>query len=159
MPAKSIFAFLLSLSLFTCAFAQDRWPQFRGPQSLGAVDGPNLPDTWSKTENVAWVTDIPGVGWSSPIVWGDNIFVTSVISAVEGEKVKKGLYFGGERPLAKDEHRWVVYCVDFKTGKIRWEREVYKGILASAQLKHLKNSYASETPVTDGERVYAYFGT
>lgn len=158
MPAKSIFAFLLSLSLFTCAFAQDRWPQFRGSQSLGAVDGPNLPDTWSKTENVAWATDIPGVGWSSPIVWGDNIFVTSVISSVEGEKAKKGLYFGGERPLAKDEHRWVVYCIDFKTGKIRWEREVYKGILASAQLKHLKNSYASETPVTDGERVYAYFG-
>ena len=65
---------------------------------------------------------------------------------------------GGERPPAKDEHRWVVYCVDFKTGKIRWDREVYRGILASAQSKHLKNSYASETPVTDGERVYAYFG-
>src|SRR5258708_6028563 len=98
---KSPFAFLLSLSLFTCAFAQDRWPQFRGSQSLGAADAPNLPDTWSKTENVAWATNIPGVGWSSPIVWGDNIFITSVISSVEGEKAKKGLYFGGERPLAK----------------------------------------------------------
>ena len=158
MTAKSIFALLLSLSLFTCALAQDRWPQFRGSQSLGTADAPNLPDTWSKTENVAWTTAIPGVGWSSPIVWGDNIFVTSVISSAEGEKPKKGLYMGGERPPAKDEHRWVVYCVDFKTGKIRWDREVYRGILTSAQSKHLKNSYASETPVTDGERVYAYFG-
>jgi outer membrane protein assembly factor BamB len=156
--AKSIFALLLSLSLFTCALAQDRWPQFRGPQSLGTADAPNLPDTWSKTGNVAWTTAIPGVGWSSPIVWGNNIFVTSVISSVDGEQPKKGLYFGGERPPAKDEHRWVVYCVDFKTGKIRWDREVYRGILTSAQSKHLKNSYASETPVTDGERVYAYFG-
>lgn len=140
---------------FTIA-AQDRWPQFRGPQSSGVVEDTNLPDKWSATENVAWKTDIPGVGWSSPIVWGDKIFVTSVINAGDTEPPKKGLYFGGERPAPPSEHRWMVYAVDFRTGKVLWEREVFRTVPKIT--RHLKNSYASETPVTDGERVYVYFG-
>ena len=140
------------------AFVSDngQWPQFRGPQSIGVVEDPQLPDKWSATENVAWKTDIPGMGWSSPTVWGDYIFLTSVVSSIAGEAPKKGLYFGGERKPATDVHRWMVYCIDFKTGKIRWEQEVKKG--PPENPRHLKNSYASETPVTDGERVYAYFG-
>jgi len=151
LAAVSVMTIVLSGTL-----AQSNWPQFRGPGSLGVAEDPNLPDKWSTTENVAWKTEIPGTGWSSPAVWGDNIFVTSVVSSIEGEKPKKGLYFGGERPAPKDLHRWVVYCVDFKTGKVRWEQEVMKGPPPSP--RHLKNSYASETPVTDGERVYALFG-
>ena len=134
----------------------DNWPQFRGPQSTGVVEDTRLPDKWSTTENVAWKTEIPGVGWSSPVVWGDRIYVTSVIDTGSMEKPKKGLYFGGERPASKDEHRWMVYAVDFKTGKIVWEREAHKAVPDAPH--HLKNSYASETPVTDGERVYVYFG-
>jgi outer membrane protein assembly factor BamB len=135
----------------------DRWPQFRGPDSLGVSDDPALPDKWSATENVAWKIPIQGMGWSSPIVWGDQIFVTSVISAGEVEPPKKGLYFGGERQkISEAEHRWMVYCLDFKTGKVIWEREAQRGIPPST--RHLKNSYASETPTTDGERIYAYFG-
>ncbi len=156
MRTRPIIAFSLALVLSFAASANERWPQFRGPSATGVADDPRLPDTWSKTENVAWATEIPGTGWSSPVVWGDNIFVTTVISKEAKEAPKKGLYFGGERKAALDEHRWVVYCVDWKTGKIRWEREVHKG--APAHSRHLKNSYASETPVTDGERVYAYFG-
>jgi putative pyrroloquinoline-quinone binding quinoprotein/putative pyrroloquinoline-quinone-binding quinoprotein len=138
--------------------APENWPQFRGPDSSGvAADSPRLPDRWGKTENIAWKTEIPGRGWSSPVVWGDTIFLTSVVSSAPEEPAKKGLYFGGNRlePPAV-EHRWVVSSVDFKTGKILWEREVHKGVPQSA--RHLKNSYASETPTTDGERVYAYFG-
>jgi outer membrane protein assembly factor BamB len=147
-------ALLLAVPVF-CAV--DNWPQFRGPGSTGVVaDDPKLPEKWSTTENVAWKTDIPGVGWSSPVTWGDRIFVTSVISSASKEPPKKGLYFGGERGAPTYEHRWMVYCLDFKTGKILWEREVHKGVPASS--RHLKNSYASETPVTDGERLYAYFG-
>jgi outer membrane protein assembly factor BamB len=153
---RTLVAALVMLVVISGAAADDRWPQFRGPGSLGVAEDPSLPDKWSTTENVAWKTDIPGMGWSSPIVWGDNIFLTSVISSVDGEKPKKGLYFGGERPAPTDIHRWVVYCLDFKTGKIKWEREVHKG--APASTRHLKNSFASETPVTDGERVYACFG-
>jgi outer membrane protein assembly factor BamB len=136
----------------------EHWPQFRGPGSTGvAVDDPRLPDRWSQTENLAWKTDIPGRGWSSPVVWGDHIFLTTVISTAPEEPAKKGLYLGGNRPEPPNaEHRWMVYAVDFRTGKIRWEREVQRAVPKSS--RHLKNSFASETPVTDGERIYAYFG-
>lgn len=156
MLARLISALMISMMLLTAAFADEKWAQFRGPGAMGVTEDPTLPDTWSTTENVAWKTEIPGSGWSSPVVWGDNIFVTSVVSSVEGEKPKKGLYFGGERKAAADVHRWMVYCVDWKTGRIRWQREVLQSVPQSS--RHLKNSYASETPVTDGERVYAYFG-
>lgn len=150
----------LVLALGSClalsAATIDNWPQFRGPRSEGLADDPNLPDRWSQTENVVWKTEIPGRGWSSPIVWGDRVFVTTVASAEPKEKAKKGLYFGGERGAPTDEHRWLVYCLDFKTGKVLWEREVHKGVPSGS--RHLKNSYASETPTTDGELVYAYFG-
>jgi outer membrane protein assembly factor BamB len=156
MLRKPFLVPVVGLLLLTGTLAHDNWPQFRGPGSLGVAEDPNLPETWSANENVAWKTQIPGTGWSSPTVWGDSIFVTSVISSVDGEKPKKGLYFGGERTAPQDIHRWMVYCLDFKTGSIRWEREVHKGPPQSSH--HLKNSYASETPVTDGERLYAYFG-
>jgi len=152
--------YLMILSLVCLLYsgisAQDRWPQFRGPQSTGVAENPGLPDKWSATENVAWKTEIPGVGWSSPIVWDDKIFLTSVINTGDSEPPKKGLYFGGERPAPQAEHRWMVYAVDFKTGKLLWENEVYRAVPKIT--RHLKNSYASETPVTDGERIYAYFG-
>src|SRR5437762_12343051 len=145
------------LSFLVALKAGVHWPQFRGPQSTGVAEDPALPDTWSTTRNVVWKAGIPGSGWSSPVVWGDRIFLTSVISTVTPEAPKKGLYFGGNREsIPSDEHRWMVYAVDWKTGKMVWEREVHRGSPRSSH--HLKNTYASETPVTDGERVYAYFG-
>jgi len=152
---KRIILYLL-LSIIG-AFAQNNSPQFRGEHSLGIGAGGNLPTTWSTNENVAWKVNVPGSGWSSPIVWGDKIFVTSVIKDGEVEPPKKGLYSGGERPnLSKDTHHWMVYCFDWQTGKKVWEHQVHAGSPDSSV--HLKNTYASETPVTDGERVYAYFG-
>jgi outer membrane protein assembly factor BamB len=156
MPIRRLLILSFLCVSYIAANAQTNWPQFRGAQSLGVAEDSNLPDKWSATENVAWKTDIPGVGWSSPIVWGNQIFLTSVINTGDTEPPKKGLYFGGERPVPPAEHRWMVYSVDFRTGKILWEREVFKGVPKFS--RHLKNSYASETPVTDGERVYAYFG-
>lgn len=148
---------LLALVVPVAVIANEHWPQFRGPGSTGVVEDPALPEKWSATENVAWKTPIPGMGWSSPIVWGDRVFLTTVVTAGDIEPPKKGLYFGGERPgLSQDQHRWMVYCLDVRTGKILWEREAYKGLVKTS--RHLKNSYASETPVTDGQRIYAYFG-
>ncbi len=145
-----------ALLLLVVPLAAD-WPQFRGPRSVGVVEDPRLPDSWSPTDNVAWKTDIPGHAWSSPVVWGDRIFLTSAIPAAEIEPPKKGLYLGGNRPAPPtDPHRWVVYAIDWKSGKIVWEKEVHRGVPKSA--RHLKNTFASETPATDGERVYAYFG-
>jgi outer membrane protein assembly factor BamB len=148
---------MLWILLLGAALAPDHWPQFRGPDASGVAEDKRLPERWSETENVAWKTAIPGVGWSSPVVWGDRIFVTSVIPMVEQEKPRTGIYLDGRRVKPPPgEHRWMVYCIDFETGKIRWEREVHRSVPKSA--RHLKNSFASETPVTDGERVYAYFG-
>lgn len=149
---------LLTLSMAAIAVAAtDNWPQFRGAGSTGvADDDPRLPDEWSSTKNVVWKADIPGRGWSSPIVWGNRVFVTTVVPTEAKEKARKGLYFGGERGIPTDEHRWMLYAFDFDTGKVVWEREVHKSVPAFS--RHLKNSYASETPVTDGRHVYAYFG-
>src|SRR5262245_14209229 len=118
MLIQGILPIALVLLASMVSSAEDRWPQFRGPQSLGVAEDPALPDKWSTTENVAWKTAIPGIGWSSPIVWGDRIFLTSVVSAGEVETPKKGLYFGGERQnIPQAEHRYVVYSVDWTTGK------------------------------------------
>lgn len=149
--------FILTLLAVSTAVAQNNWPQFRGESSLGVSDNKNLPITWSTNENVAWSVPVPGSGWSSPIVWEDKIFVTSVIKDGEVEPPKKGLYFGGERKTpSKDIHHWMVYCYDWKTGKKLWEKQVHEGSPSTSI--HLKNTYASETPLTDGQRVYAYFG-
>ncbi len=148
-----------ALVVFTARAAEsaDNWPQFRGPGSLGVSENPGLPDRWSATENVAWKTPIPGRGWSSPIVWGNRVFVTTVAGEAEMEAPKKGLYFGGERPeVPKDTHHWLVLCLDLNSGREVWRQEARAGTPLN-QL-HVKNTYASETPVTDGERVYAYFG-
>ncbi len=152
----AICVMLVALGAAPLARGADNWPQFRGPNAAGIAEGARLPERWSATEHVAWKTAIPGRGWSSPIVWGDRIFVTSVVASGEIEPARKGLYFGGERPASAAEHRWMVYAVDWATGKIVWEREAHRG--APPVARHLKNSYASETPVTDGERLYVYFG-
>ena len=131
------------------------WPQFRGPRSDGLGEGASLPDRWTTTENVVWKIDVPGWGWSSPVVWDDKVFLTSAVVDPPVPTPKVGGYPGGNVKPG-DVHRWVVYCIDRKTGKLLWEREVHKGV--PPQPRHPKNSYASDTPVTDGERVYAYFG-
>ena len=133
------------------------WPQFRGPGALGVADHPNLPDRWSTNENVAWKVEVPGRGWSSPIVWGERVFVTTVVSEGEVEPAKKGLYFGGERKeIPQAEHRWLVLGFDLKSGRELWRQEAHRGTPPNPL--HVKNTYASATPVTDGERVYACFG-
>ncbi len=147
---------LMTLCLCQSANAGDTWPQFRGPGSAGVVeDDPSLPEVWSATQNVAWKVPVPGRAWSSPIVWKDKVFLTSAVQDGETEEPQKGLYLGGERPAPENQHRWMVYCLDANTGQILWEREAHKGVPGP---RHLKNSYASETPATDGELVYAYFG-
>jgi outer membrane protein assembly factor BamB len=130
----------------------NNWPQFRGPGARGiAAPGARLPEEWSATSNVAWKAAIPGRGWSSPVVWGDRVFVTTAVSAGPAQPAKPGFYMGN---LLQTNQEWKVICLDLASGKARWERVVHSGVPVGAA--HSKNSYASETPVTDGERVYAY---
>ena len=139
---------------------QDQWPLFRGPDAGAVADDPRLPETWSETENVIWRADIPGLGWSSPVVWDDHIFLTTALSDGEERAPIPGLYDPGADSGAirsSASHRWLVYDLDFETGTIRWVRELHTA--APSIERHIKNSYASETPVTDGERLYVYFGS
>jgi outer membrane protein assembly factor BamB len=114
--------------------AREYWSQWRGPSGQGLVEGTGYPDSWSETENVRWKVEVPGRGHSSPIVWADRIFVTTA--------------YGGERRT--------VLCFRRENGELLWEAEAPP----PDTVEHLwsKNSYATATPVTDGERVYALFG-
>jgi len=136
---------------------EQNWTRFRGPGNRGVSSSANQPIEWSSTRNVRWKTPTAGRGWSSPIVWGNRIYLTSTVNTGKSEDPKKGLYFGGERPNApKTEHEWKVVCLDLDSGREIWNRTVHRGLPATGL--HIKNSFASETPVTDGKAVYAYFG-
>ncbi|WP_417747318.1 PQQ-binding-like beta-propeller repeat protein [Rosistilla oblonga] len=153
--------FLSMAALILCgstrALAED-WPQFRGPESRGVSEAMELPDRWSESENVVWKTPIAGRGWSSPIVVGDRLFLTTVTrNTGKPEDAKPGLYFGGNREKPADvPHAWKAICLDRKSGKPLWEKTLHQGKPATS--RHIKNSYASETPVSDGERLYVLFG-
>ncbi len=149
-------------SLLAAVRADDKvddgnWPMFRGPRATGVAAGDNLPDQWSATENVEWKVEIPGRGWSSPIVWGNRIFLTTVVNTGQTAESKKGLYLKGEQRDPVDaQHLWKVLCLDLVSGKLLWEQTAHEGKPVTPL--HTKNTYASETPVTDGKQVYAYFG-
>lgn len=143
------------LSLPVTGLAAD-WPQFRGPGARGVAEGATFPDRWSTTENVAWKVEIPGRGWSSPIVAKGKVFLTTAVSRGETEEPRKGLYLGGERPPSAVPHEWWVYCLDLGSGKVRWQEKVHEG--APPGPVHLKNTYASETPVASDSAVYCLFG-
>ena len=131
---KQTLAFVL-LAFSATAFAQEpeQWSRFRGPNGQGISTVTGLPTQWSATENVAWKTPIPGAGWSSPVVWSDHIFLTT---ATDGGKECR------------------VIAVDRKSGQILWNTVVFTQEL---KRKHPRNSEATPTPVTDGQRVYAVF--
>jgi len=155
-----LFTPFLFLAVATMPLRADakNWPQFRGGNANPAMaDNPKLPDRWSTTENVKWVTNIPGWGWSSPVVWGDKVFLTTVDAAGNWEKPKEGLYNGRGRQVPVDEvHAWIVYCFNLNNGEVIWRHKVKEG--KPEVPRHPKNTYATETPATDGERVYFLFG-
>ena len=153
-------AVLLLGSVASAVAQEGQWTRFRGPNAGAVADDPRLPEVWSETENVVWKADIPGLGWSSPVVWNDHIFLTTAVSSGEERAPQPGLYdpgadHGATRSSAS--HRWLVYDFDFATGAVRWTRELVVSV--PGMERHIKNSFASETPVTDGERLYVYFGT
>src|SRR6185436_17394607 len=128
MPHIAGLALILSSLTAHAATAIVNWPQFRGPDALGVADNSNLPDHWSTNENVAWKIEVPGRGWSCPIVWGERVFVTTVTSEGEMEAPKKGLYFGGEHiDPPKGAHRWLLLCYDLKSGRELWRQEAHRG--------------------------------
>jgi outer membrane protein assembly factor BamB len=135
------------------------WPSFRGPNASGVADGRPLPAEWDvpASRNVRWKTPIPGLGHSSPVIWGDRLFVSTAISGIENPEMKVGLY--GDVTSVKDDtsHRWIVYCLDTRSGKIVWEKTVVSGV--PKVKRHPKSTHASSTLATDGRHVVAFFGS
>jgi outer membrane protein assembly factor BamB len=170
---------IASLFLAACAFAAEPdWPGFRGPSSNPSSIDANLPGTWSKTSNIEWTASLPGLGWSSPIVAGRYVFFTTVTTDGKSKPPQVGTTYSNdyvaeltkqglkekeieERLNARDFElprevnlHYFLYAIDLQSGKVAWTREFYSGHPPGG--RHRKNSFCSETPVTDGKRVYVY---
>ena len=170
---------IASLFLVSCAFAGDpEWPGFRGPSSNPSSINSALPGTWSKTSNIEWTATLPGLGWSSPIVAGRHVFLTTVTTDGKAKQPQVGTTYSNDyvaeltkqglkdkeiedRLNARDFElpgevnlHYFLYSIDLYSGKVAWTREFYSGHPPGG--RHRKNSFCSETPVTDGKRVYVY---
>ena len=133
------------------------WPSFRGMGATGVVDGQYPPIEWDAGagKNILWKTPIPGLANSSPVVWGDRIFVTTAISGDPEAKLKNGLYGDVEPSKDLSKHTWKIYSLDKKTGNIIWEKTVFEGV--PNVKRHPKSTQANSTPATDGKNVVALF--
>jgi outer membrane protein assembly factor BamB len=136
-----------------------QWTAYRGNLSSGVLDNANLPETFDflKMINIRWKTEVPGLGLSSPVIWGNKIFITSAISQADKDGFKPGIY-GDITPVRDSSvHEWKVYCIDKNTGKMVWEKTVYKGI--PKMKRHPKSTHANTSVATDGKYVVAFFGS
>jgi outer membrane protein assembly factor BamB len=154
------------------------WPQFRGPESNPVGTHARLAERWSQTENVEWSQAIPGRGWSSPIVTGGRVYVTTVTTEGKSKPPQTGTEYSNEyvaelmkqgvpmeevlkRVTERDIElphevtlHYFLYCLNLKSGKVEWQQEFHTGHPPGG--RHRKNSFVSESPVTDGRRVYVY---
>lgn len=135
------------------------WPSFRGKNACGISEGFKTAADWNipENKNIKWKTEIPGLGHSCPIIWGDRIYVTTAISGLKDPEMKVGLY-GNIAPVEDETiHKFKVYCLDKNTGKIIWERTSHEGV--PKVKRHPKATHANSTPATNGEYVVAFFGS
>jgi len=163
MKLTGIIAFLLWALSPVLVFSQlryeDQWPQFRGPYASGIVESGRLPVHWDihTGEHIRWTLEIPGLGHSSPVVWGDCLFITTAISGSGKDSLKVGLYGDIDEVGDRSVHEFRVYCIDKNRGEILWERLARKGVPVTE--RHTKSSHANPTMATDGRYVVAFFGS
>ncbi len=150
---------LICLCLFSIAARGQDWPQFRGPGATGVVEGQPAAVAWDaeKSVNTRWKTAIPGLAHSSPVVWGDKVFVSTAVTTGTKDETRFGLY-GDVAPVKDDpKHTWKVYALDKASGKILWEQIAYEGI--PKVKRHPKSTHADSTPVTNGKQLVVLFGS
>jgi outer membrane protein assembly factor BamB len=160
----AIALFLFCACTWSIVPGETYWPYWRGPAADGMAVG-DAPLHWSDTQNVRWKTDIPGRGHSSPVIWGDQIFVTTAVktgAAAQAEPAPPASNPAAKQPLVTPgpqvEHRFMVLSIDKKTGKILWERTATTAVPHEGY-HSTYGSFASNSPVTDGRYVYAFFGS
>lgn len=136
-----------------------QWPQFRGPYASGIVETRMIPDHWNVTtgENIRWKRRIPGLGHSSPVIWGDRLFITTAVSGSGNNSLKVGLYGDIDEVGDRSEHEYSLYCFNKQNGELLWERLVHKGVPVTE--RHTKSSHANPSPATDGKFVVVFFGS
>jgi outer membrane protein assembly factor BamB len=146
-------------ALATLAGAENNWPSFRGPNADGLIKGATTPTSWDvdKSENVLWKKSIPGLGHSSPIIWGDRLFITTAVNEHKVAPLKVGLYGEPESAEDNDVQQWKVLCLNKKTGAILWDKTAHQGV--PKQKRHPKATHANCTMATDGTNVVAFFGS
>lgn len=156
-------AFIFSLFFSSLAYGQllheRQWPGYRGYMASGVLENANLPDSFDfeKSVNIKWKTEIPGMGLSSPVIWGNRLFITTAVSEQDKAGYKPGLY-GDVTPVNDTSaHKWKVYCINKANGKIIWERTSYEGVPKIK--RHPKSTHANTTVATDGKYVVAFFGS
>lgn len=155
----SLILFASLLPALASGGAQGNWPSFRGPGAAGVSEGMDLPEQWDGQtgKGIRFQVAIPGLAHSSPVIWGERLFVTTAVSSEREATFKPGLYGSGEASRDRSPHEWRILCLDKKSGKLLWEKTATQGI--PKDKRHIKSSYANSTPVTDGERVVSLFGS
>src|SRR5215471_1289391 len=141
------------------ADGEKNWPSFRGNHASGIAEDQNIPDKWNGETgtNIKWRTRIPGLAHSSPIVWGNRLFVTTAVSSLGDGDFKPGLYGEGTASEDRSVHKWKVLALEKSTGKLVWEQTAYEGV--PREKRHIKSTYANSTPATDGRYVVVFFGS
>jgi outer membrane protein assembly factor BamB len=139
--------------------AQQNWPAFRGANAAGVADGQPTAVKWNApaNEHVAWKTPVPGVAVSSPIVWGDRVFVSTAVSSDPNQNIRTGQYGDVEPINDSSKHTWRLIAIDKKSGKVIWDKVAHEGVPKTK--RHPKSSQASATPVTNGKVVVVSFGS
>ena len=161
---SAVWLILALCTSLPAAAAVENWPQWRGPGGQGVSADTDVPTEWASDKNVLWKAELPGTGMSSPIVWGDRIYLTAVLEGdvVPGQRAVKHRqgqeqdWIHPDSVAADKKHTFKVVALDARSGKILWDRTAYDGTVFDA--RHRRSSFAGPTPVTDGSMVYAYFG-
>jgi outer membrane protein assembly factor BamB len=136
----------------------ENWPQWRGPLGTGAAPAANPPLTWSQTENIRWNLRVPGEGASTPIIWGDQVFVLAAYPSSNAQAADPQAEKGAKStPKPSEAYRFILMSVDRNSGKIAWQRICREEVPHEGH--HPTNTYASSSPITDGQHVIAFFGS
>ena len=154
MKIKLLLPVLVLLSYAIVSPAQVKperqWPGYRGYLASGVLDDAGLPETFDfgKNQNIKWKINIPGMGISSPVIWGNNLFITTAVSTDDKAGFKPGLY-GDVTPVNDASvHEWKVFCIDKRSGKVMWERTSFRGVPKIK--RHPKSTHANSTVASDG---------